>query len=212
MSPEKVKVINVTGVDAKKWNNKKWITVKKWLKVQIQVIIISEYINLPNTIPHLFTLAYTGQDIQLVAEHHNLWLPNCSVIPSHPSICSQELVLLDYFRYGFLGHFNPGFYPQVLSNKNPHYTFFLEAPHFLYALAIVENCPKWACLNAIWMPDICNIGTGHVHGWLLNGLRAVHTNQVSLFGSMSALSQLAHYSLDKQRLLSLTGQWGCQML
>lgn len=110
-----------------------------------------------------------------MSERRELWSPNCPVIPSYPGIRPRGLALLEYFGYRLLdsslGRFNPGFYPQVLSNESIHYTFFLRPPCSLDALAIVENCAEWACLTAYWIPDICNIGTGRVHERLLDGLR-----------------------------------------
>lgn len=170
--------------------------------------------NMLITIPFPFT--YTGHNVQLVSGHHKLWFPNCSAILSFPGICPQGLALLDYFGYrlldGSLSCFNPVFYPQVLSNLNPHYTFFLQPPCSLDAPAIAENCPKWTYLTTYWIQDVCNIGTGHVHRHLLGDLRwwCTQIKHLHLVQCQHFLPAV-HHNLNEQRLSLLPKQWECQM-
>ncbi len=121
-----------------------WVT-HKWTWRQL----MSVNGNMSITMSRLFT--YTGHNVQLMSECHKLWLPNYLVIPSYPGIHPRGLALLDYFGYrlldGSLSCFDPGFYPQVLSNESIHHTFSLRPPHSPDAPAIVENCAKWACLT-----------------------------------------------------------------
>lgn len=114
----------------------------------------------------------------------------------------------------------PLFFRSRLLSRSPvkrvHSLHFLltTSPFPQYSGHIGKLCWVGVSLpTAYWIPDICNIGAGHVHEHLLDGLRRWCTQVEHLVQfTMSALSWLTHHSLDEQGLLLLPRQLGCQML
>ncbi len=155
--------------------------------------------NMLTTIPYPFS--YSGHDMLFGSRHGKAWSPNFPSIPPYLFMHPTGLHLTNYFGYCLLdstsGCFDPGLYPQVLSDSIVYFALFRQHPTDDEP-KMLRICPEFLSLTSYWLPNTEHPGWGSIQANFLDAFRMCYINLEQ--------SRLGHKIIFKKKGIEVAAQ------